>query len=244
MNRERTLGQLARGDFVAFEPDVPLEDAAERLAAAGIDAAVVVDREQRPLGTIGLAQCLARRPGVRVGDRMTRPATTGTRDSQLRAVAADAAGRAAPLVVAVDAAGRAVGVATALELLSALVLPTSATDAALLRHPHTDAAFTELESLSLDQVGQLPPCAGVIALVRGGQEVHETLVWSEETANLQRRLVEMVSQPEHETPQLARLLTQCHDLRFRAAAIADAPLRRQTLDGLRSGALRVARPSL
>jgi CBS domain-containing protein len=241
---QKTAGELKSPALFSLRPEDPIERAADYLLSMGVNGAPVLDDEAHPVGVVSLAHLLATRVGEQVADRMTRPAIVVRDEQQLEDAARVMVGSGVPRLVVVDTDGRASGVLTALDVIGALLGVASGAQVFVNLDPRSGIAWTEDHALSVAELGVAPSGPGLLALVRGGGEVELTVVWSEAAHNVRKRLWDMVSHPDRETPQLARLLESCRDLRFRAASVPDAQTRRTALEQLRAQALGHSRPVL
>lgn len=235
---KKTVGELKSPALFTVRADDSLDRAADYLISTGVSGAPVLDEAGRPLGVISLSHLLTRRSGELVSDRMTRPAITAPEDEEIVSAAHLMARSGVPRLIIVDPEGRASGVLTALDVIGALLgVPTGADC-----FPHHDdnahVNWTEDLPLEMAELGVAPCGPGLLALVRGGKGVEVTVVWSEASNNVRKRLWDIVSRPEHETPQLARLVSTHRDLRFRAAFAPDPEQRKRALGLLQVEALR------
>jgi hypothetical protein len=234
-----SVGELKSPALVFVRDEDPVDQAADTMMSTGVSGAPVLDNDGHPVGFVTLAHLATRRQGDRVADRMTRPAIiirqTVSVDEGARLMVRSGVSR----VITVDDSGRATGVLTALDVLGALVHDAGESNFFPNHDDHCGVSFTDDRPLEMSELGVAPSGPGLLALVRGGAEINLTVVWSEAANNVRKRLWDMLSQPERETPQLARLLTSRREsLRFRAALVPDPMQRRRALELLRSEALK------
>jgi hypothetical protein len=195
-----------------------------------ITAAPVLAADKRPQGVVSLRDLVgAPHDGV-VGDWMTRPAWTVSRDATIEEAGQRMAEHDVHHLVAVDGEGHAVGIVSSLDVVRALLGIPITHPAAF---PHTDVAglvWSDPASFDIDGTSAAPDGPGLFVLIRGEAGVPELPMWAEAANNVRTRLHELLSVPQTDNPQLARLLgREQSELRFRAASVPDAGTRAESL---------------
>ena len=123
----------------------------------------------------------------------------------------------------VDGQGALVGALSIVDVLRALTGKAVHHPAAL---PHVDDAtgvtWTDDEPFELSASDAAPNGPGVLLLVKSVTGEPDDIALVEAPANVRARLLELLSAPPSERPDLMRLLEHPSRLRFRAAPIDDA----------------------
>jgi CBS domain len=228
----KTVREIMNRELFSVRPTDSSEEALGYILALGITGAPVVDESGMPVGMVSFRDLLARDTHPLVESRMTRPALTVNEDASIEEAARRLSDGGIHRLAAVDDQGHVVGVVSSLDVIRGLVgLPASHP----ATFPHYDTAlgisWTDDTPLEVERLGAAPDGPGVFALVRGGRGMSESVVWAEAARNVRTRLYDVVSLPQ-EAPVLELILRERQHLRFRAAAIADAPARMKALQTL------------
>ena len=228
----RSIVEIMNGELLAVLPETPVQAIRELLRTFVIDAVPVLSEERHPLGLVSAGEVLD--GGGTAADRMSRPAMciegfTSIETAGRRLALADA-----HHVIVVDSAGAAVGIVSALDVLRAMLGIPAHHPAAF---PHWNAAtqssWTDEWPLDGEHVAHAPNAAGVLVLVRGLVGETDAVVWVESCSSVRQRVADLTAFRPSAEPALARLLER-HDLRFRAAAVANDADRERVTSGLRS----------
>jgi CBS domain len=228
----RCIKEIMNGELLAVAAETPVQAVRELLRTFAISAVPVLNEERRPLGLVTAGDVLD--GSGTAADRMSRPAmciegSTGIEEAARHLAQADA-----HHLVIVDSAGVAVGIVSALDILRGMLGVPAHHPAAF---PHWDAAtqsqWTDEWPLDVGHALQAPDAAGVLVLVRGLVGDTDAVVWVETCSNLRNRVVALTAMDSSAEPALGCLLER-HDLRFRAATVADGADRERIGSGLRS----------
>lgn len=232
-----TVKEVMNAETFTVKASDPVDDTVATLLALRLSAAPVVDDAGRPVGMASWRDLVKYEGTNRIDSRMSRPPAT-VRDTD----SIEAAGRLMATTgfhhaAVVDASGVVVGFVSILDVVRGLLgIPTSHPAG----FPHydevTDVTWSDDRTLAADQVEAAPDGAGVIALIHGGRELHETVVWAEPTNDIRTRLVDLLSEPLA-TPQLAGWLER-GELRFRATPLGDPSERMRVAELLMTRARR------
>lgn len=204
------------------------------ILAMGITAVPVVSDDGQPLGMISLRDLLGEERSGTVAERMTKPVHVIAQGAEIHEAGRQMAAHDVHHLVAVDEEERVVGIVSSIDVVRALLgIP--------MRYPETfprvDAegfAWTDPSELDLEHASLAPDGPGLLVLIHGGANQPELPVWAESSGNLRARVHELLSIPQSETPQLARLLVHGRGyLRFRAAPMEDPIKRAEGLERAR-----------
>ncbi|MFO0564579.1 MAG: CBS domain-containing protein [Polyangiaceae bacterium] len=216
----KAVKEIMNRELFSLRPEDSAESAVGYILGLGITAAPVLDDDGRPIGLVSFRDLLRPNAPDRVKDRMSVPVLTVDADTGIEETARILAERGVHRLVVVDADGRAVGIASSLDVIRGLLgLPAWHPSA----FPHWDKRFgvswTDDTLLELDRLDVAPDGPGVLALVRGGRDVEERVVWAEALHNVRTRLYDLLSRDPEEPAVLARILSESQHLRFRAASV-------------------------
>jgi hypothetical protein len=225
--------EIMNREVFSLSPGEPADDALADLIALGISGAPVVDEEGRPLGVVSLRDLAGRRHGDTAGQIMTRPAAVVRQEEAIAQAGRVLAQTGYHRLVVVDGEGRAAGVVSALDVLRGL-LGLPAVHPAAFPHldPELGLVWTDEQPLVAGGLEGAPDGPGLIVLTHGAAGIPERVVWVESAQDVYTRLTDMVSGPQTEQPVLAYWLGR-GPLRFRAAAVPQADLRRRALERVR-----------
>jgi CBS domain-containing protein len=216
----RTVREIINRELLSVHPEVSAEEVRNLLRSFSVSAVPVVDAAQRPMGVLSLRDLVENVHGA-AGGRMTQPAICVPESTPIEEAARQLARTDMHHLVVVDGSGAAVGMLSSLDLLRGLLgMPA--------RHPatfphwdeQTQAFWTDEWMLDEHGCAQAPDAAGVLVLVSGVSGQPDTVVWSEDCANVRSRVSDLVSRPSEQEPALAKCLER-PGLRARAAAIRD-----------------------
>ena len=229
----RCVKEIMNGELLAVVSETPVQAVRELLRTFAIGAVPVLNEERRPLGL--LTACAVLDGSGTAADRMSRPATCIEGSTGIEEAARQLAQADAHHLVVVDSAGVAVGIVSALDILRGMVGISAHHPAAF---PHWDAAtqssWTDEWPLDVGHALEAPDAAGVLVLVRGLVGETDAVVWVEACSNVRNRVIALTAMDSSaEEPALGGLLKR-HDLRFRAATVADGADRERMGSGLRS----------
>jgi CBS domain len=238
----KTAREIMNTELFSLRPSDDGEDALGYIVALGITAAPVLDEARRPMGVASFRDFLLPRGPCKVAERMTVPAVTVSADTSIEDAARLLVERGVHRVVVVDPEGRAVGIASSLDVIRGLLgLPASHPST----FPHWDKArgvsFTDDTLLELDRLEVAPDGPGVLALLSGGKNTSERVVWAEPARNVRTRLYDIVSRPQDDQPILKHIVEQHGTLRFRAASVASLDQRERVAESLLAESLRGVR---
>lgn len=240
----RTVKEIMNGELFSLRIHDGTDDALGYILGLGITAAPVLDEAKKPIGLASFRDLLRAPSPATVAERMTVPAVTVRSDASVEEAARVIADKGVHRVVVVDAEGRAVGVASSIDVIRGLLgLPAAHPSA----FPHWDRArgvsWTDDTLLDLERLDVAPDEAGVLALIRGGKDLEERVVWAESAHNVRTRLYDILSRPQDEQPMLKRILASYSGLRFRAGAIHMADQREAVSESLMAEALSALAPA-
>lgn len=208
-------------EVFTLRPDESADDALSYVLALGITGAPVVDNDDELVGMISLRDLLGDRKGTTIGERMTSPAVTVSQRSPISEAGKLMGETGYHRLAVTDDGGRLVGVLSTIDVVRGLIgLP--ATHPSTFPHydPETGVTWTDDHALEFERVEAAPDGPGVLALVRGGSGIRESIVWVEVASHMRRRLIDLLSLPAEQTLMLRKVLA-FKELRFRAASIAD-----------------------
>ena len=232
----KSVHEIMNRELFSLRMDDDAADALGYILALGITAAPILDDQQHPVGVVSFRDLLPHRAGAKVSERMTSPAITVTEHTSIEQAATLVAERGVHRVVVVDEHGAAVGVASTIDLIAGLLgLPAKHPDT----FPHYDRSrgitWTDDTLLDMDRVSAAPDGPGVLVLVAGGKNKPERPVWCEASTNVRTRLFDLLSRPQDENAELARVMELYHGgIRFRASAIASADARSRVAESVMS----------
>lgn len=229
----KTVKEIMNAELLSVREDDPVGRALEDILAFEITAAPILDSSRRPVGVVSLRDLHAKRHGGTVGEVMTRPAATIAETDSIEHCARALADEYLHHVVVVNDSGQATGMVSALDVMCALV-------GRPVQHPSPfphydndwDIFWSDdmlIDSMSMDAVPNGP---GVLALIRGGANRAENLVWAEAVNSLPSRISELNSRAEDLDPMLVRLMNDEPELRVRVAHVLSAPKRTEIADSL------------
>lgn len=212
--------EIMNRELFFLRPDERVDDALSYLLSLGIGGAPVVDADRRAVGMLSFRDAAQADSGQRVDDNMNTPVIQIGQHASIDEAARRLAESGYHRLVVTDERGRAVGLVSALDVVRGLVgLPAAHPPT----FPHFDAAtglvWTDDAPLAAEHIELAPTAAGVLVLTRGGRDRTNQAVWVEASADLRRRLLDLVTEPQPGGP-LARLLEE-PDLWFRAAHTRD-----------------------
>lgn len=223
----KRVHEIMNREVLMLHAEETAEDALGNLVALGVSGAPIVDATKKPIGVVSwrdLVEAPRRvRGGVRVGDRMTSPVIVVAEGDTVAHAAEVLAERGIHRLFVVDGHGALVGALSIVDVLRALT-------GNAVRHPtafpHRDGAtgvtWTDDEPFELSASDAAPNGPGVLLLVESVTGEPDDIALVEAPANVRARLLELLSAPPSDSPELARLLEHPARLRFRAAAIDDA----------------------
>lgn len=199
--------------------------------AMRITAVPVLSEDRQPVGVVTLRDLIDGNEGESVSERMSQPVQVVSKDAEVAEAGKLMAEGDVHHLVAVDEEGRAIGIVSSLDVVRALLgIPVRFPDT----FPHVDAqglAWTNLAVLDLEHAKAAPGRPGVLVLIHSEAGKPERPVWAEATSDLHARVRQLVSEPQTDTPDLARLLEQdLPHLCFRAAPVIDQAKRARGLE--------------
>ncbi len=226
-----SVAEIMNRELFTLRPEETVEDALGYVLALGVGGAPVVDAAGALLGMVSLRDLLADRQGRCVGDRMSLVVGTIPATSTI-AEAGRVLGESGHHRLVVETDGQPVGVVSAIDIVRGL-LGMPAPHPATFPHydPDTGVLWSDDSVLELERTRSAPAAAGVFAILRGGAGARETVVWVEAAADVRRRLCDLVSLPQEQTPMLRKILAY-RELRFRAAAVIDSSERERLVSKL------------
>lgn len=208
-------------EVFTLRPDETAEDALSYVLALGITGAPVIDDADELVGMISIRDLLGGRTGKTVGERMATPAATISKRAPITEAGKLMGETGYHRLAVTDESGQLVGVLSTIDVVRGLTgLPASHPSTFPHYDPETGVTWTDDHALEFERVEAAPDGPGVIALIRGGPGVRESLVWVEVASHMRRRLIDLLSLPEEQTLMLRKILA-FKALRFRAAAIVD-----------------------
>jgi CBS domain-containing protein len=224
--------EIMNREVFSLHSEDSADDALADLIALGITGAPVVDAKGSPLGVLSLRDLAGRREGDTAGQLMTRPAAVVREQDAIAQAGRLLAETGYHRLVVIDGEGHAVGLVSALDVVRGL-LGVPAVHPASFPHldPELGLVWTDDQPLVAGGLEGAPDGPGLIVLVHGGAGVPERVVWAEAAHDVYARLTDMLSTPQADQPVLAYWLGR-GSLRFRAAAVREADLRKQALQRL------------
>lgn len=222
------LHEVMNPEVYAVKPTETAETVRRDLTRLGISGAPVVDDSARVLGVVSLKDVSTQSPTAPVSAVMSAPALVVPPDLPIPLAARLMTEARVHRLIVVDD-DRVVGVAGALDLLRAqLGLPKSHPET----FPHYDAktgtVWTDDFALDWEHVEAAPAEPGVVLVIRGGKDVHETVVWGESSDDLRATIGAYLAAPTGSL-DFASYWRDRGSLRFRVAAIADENERARVL---------------
>ncbi len=239
----RIAKEIMNSELFSLRPSDEIDSAVDYILALGITAAPVLSEARTPIGVISLRDLVSRKGPGKVAERMTVPAVTVRESDSIEEVARTIADRGVHRVIVVDAEGRAVGVVSSIDVTSALIgLPVRHPSA----FPHWDksrgVSWSDDTLLEGDRLDVAPDGPGVLALVSGGRDAPERVVWGEATRNVRTRLFDLLSRPQDDMPELKRILATYRGLRFRAAAVRSVAEQERVAEAVMAEARKALAP--
>lgn len=234
--------EIMNRELFFLRPDEPVDDALGYLLSLGISGAPVVDARMVPIGMLSFRDAAQADSGRRVDQNMNRPVMSIARTSSIEEAARRMAETGYHRLVVTDGGGKAVGLVSALDVMRGLIgLPAVHPP----QFPHFDATtglvWTDDAPLEAERIEAAPDAAGVLLLTRGGKAERNRAVWTEASANVRQRLLDLITEPQTSRP-IARVLEE-HDLWFRAARTDDIFTARQVVHELQRGAHGIGLPA-
>lgn len=234
--------EIMNHEVLMLEADETADDALGWMMALGVSGVPVVDAARKPIGVVSWRNLVGAPRDASIGERMTTPAVVVTGDDTIAHAADVLAERGIHRPVVVDAQGLLVGALSIVDVLRALT-------GHAVRHPaefpHLDRAtgiaWTDDEPFELPAFDVAPRGPGVLVLIESVVGEPDELALVEAPASVRARLHELLSVPQPDRPDIARLLEHPARLRFRATAIEDARMRDAVARALRSRMTRELR---
>ncbi len=219
-----------------------VEDALGALQALGVSGAPIVDDKRTVLGVVSWRDLVGAPRDTRVSDKMTSPAITVQDDETITHAAELLADKGVHRLFVVDKRGVLVGALSIVDVLRAMT-------GRAVRHPgafphldpKTHVAWSDDQPFELSAANEAPKGPGVLVLIESVPGEEDTIALVETAASVRTRLLELLSVPQSDRPELARLLEHPSRLRFRAASIDDAHKREAIGRTLRDRAARELR---
>lgn len=237
----KTVQEIMNRELFTLREEEGSADALGFLLALGIGGAPILDASGRPIGMVSLHDLAHAAPGASVGGSMESPVDTVQADDAIERAAFRLAESGRHRLVVVDKEGAAVGIVSSVDLVRGLLGMPARHPAAF---PHYDTAtgliWTDDALLDAEHVDRAPDGPGVLALVHGGIGSVERVVWAEACGNVRTRVHDLLSMPQSDQPQLARMLRAGH-LRFRAASVRDPAARDRAARAVQADALAAMR---
>lgn len=227
----RTVEEVMNREVFTLSPHERAADATKYLVSLGITGCPVISPERQPLGHVSLRDLVDVNDTEQVKDRMTSPARTIAQSDTISEAARTLAAQGLHRLVVTDDDGCTVGVISAVDVIRGLLgLPKRHPQA----FPHFDArhevTWTDELPLDLRAVDEMPEGGGILTLIYGPPGESDRVVWAEETTDLGKRFIEMISAPQA-TPLSHWLET--HHVRARVAPMNEVEHRAHLTNQLR-----------
>jgi len=214
--------EIMNTEVFTLRTDDLVTDALSFILALGIGGAPVIGHNGSVVGVVSMRDLLRDRSGDLVVDRMNTPPVTVSESTSI-AEAGRLLGETGYHRLVVVNRSRPVGIISTSDVIRGLLgMPAWHPDT--FPHYDSDTGLTWTNDLDLvaTRVEQVPEGGGIIVLIRGTAGERESTVWVEATDNMRRRLLDMITLPDSQSPILRRVLqTTATPLRFRAAAATD-----------------------
>jgi CBS-domain-containing membrane protein len=223
------VDEIMNRELFSFKVTEYAADALAYLLRLGISGGPVLNSDGKCVGMLTLRDLVEIHGETVVGEIMTRPVITIPEKQTIADAAKLMAEAEVHSLPVVDSSGGVVGIVSSLDLVRGLTgLPARHPQVFLRYDRLTGQQWSDDRELSFRRVESAPTRAGVVALVRGGTEEPERLVWVESADNLRARLIEILSNPDEQSASLRRWL-RSGKLRFRAAVQPEATQRDKTV---------------
>lgn len=217
----RIVAEVMNHELFAVRENDAAGDTLGNLLGLGITAAPVLDAEGHPQGVVSLRDLWNATPQDRVSTHMTAPAATVRSDATIETAADVIADAGVHHLVATDDENRAIGFLGSLDIIRGLRGKPVGHPSAF---PHFDLAtglaWSDDTVLASGAGADVPESPGLLVLILGRAGQDDRVVWSEATANLHRRVHELLA-PSGGPPHLQDAIA-AGSLRFRAAPVASA----------------------
>jgi CBS domain-containing protein len=228
-----TVKEIMNAELYALGPADTAMAARDGLLAMGVSSAPVLDLGGRPVGQVSLRHLLRARDRELAFEYMTVPACTLHESAPIGDAARLLAHADHTHIVVVDAADHALGAVSAVDVLRAIIgRPVHHPSA----FPHFDeeaeVVWTDDQPWEEAALRGAPAAPGVFALVVDAPGVARRVVWVEEVADLQARLVETLYVPQEDV-ELAQWLAY-RALQFRVALVGDPTQRLRIVETIRA----------
>lgn len=237
--------EIMNRETLMFPAELTVEEALADLAALGVSGAPVVDAAGKPIGVVSWRDLVSGSRTASISERMTTPVITAAGGETIAHAADLLAERGIHRLFVVDGQGALIGALSIIDVLRALTGKPVRHPAAF---PHlrnaSGVTWTDDEPFEVTAAEAAPDGPGVLLLIESVVGERDDVVLVETPASVRARLVELLSVPQSDRPDLARLLEHPSRLRFRAAAVEDDARRGAIARALRARAERALRASL
>lgn len=224
----QVVDEIMNRELFAVHPTDSAQQALDYILTMNISGAPVLDPYGIPVGMITLRD-LAIPGAIEVHDRMTTPVVALLEGTPIEEAAKSLGERGLHRSVVVNAAGIAVGLVSSLDLMRALVgLPAKHPDTFPHKDPSTGLVWTDDDMLTVENLDSVPGEGGVLALVHGGKDLPERVIWAEAAPNLHQHLLQLLREPAAIAPRLADAIKE-GNVRFRYSVAPDIAQRMQAL---------------
>lgn len=216
------VAEIMNHELLSVRPGDRVNDVLGLLLAYGVTAVPVLDEGCRPVGVVALRDLVNAPRGAHVFTRMSAPADVVPMHASIRDAAAAMTDQSRHHLVCVDEGGRAIGFIGALDVLRGLLgAPVPHPDSFAHYDANSGLTWSNEAQLTFDHARDAPASPGVIVLIDAAPGRPNRVVWSEATADLRRRLRDVLTQPSESVPHLAEAAIRGH-LWFRCAVAAPA----------------------
>lgn len=233
----KRVHEVMNHELLMLRPEETVENALGDLVALGVSAAPIVDAARKPLGVVSWRDLVEAPRGATIGERMTAPAVVIAADATIAHAADVLAERGLHHLFVIDRHGVLVGALSVVDVLRGLIGKPIRHPAAF-PHLANHVAWSDDEPFTLSASAAAPSGPGVLLLVESVVGEPDDVAFVEAPTNVRARLLELLSSPPSEQPDLERLLEHPTRLRFRAAAIDDARKRKAVARTIRTRAAR------
>lgn len=211
----KTIRDVMTHELFGLRPQDPTERAAEYLLALGVSGAPVLDDDGTPVGVVSLRDLMAKKSRDRVHERMSTPAIVVRETASVDDASDLLLEHGIHRVVVTDDAGKATGIVSSLDLVGAL---RGAEREGVSHGGEISASWSDEKPLDIHHVDEAPSAPGVFVLVHGGGRYPKIALWAEAVHDVRQRLRDLLSLPQTDNAELARLLDRYHQsLKFRVA---------------------------
>lgn len=179
------------------------------LRSMGVTAAPVTDADGRPVGFVAIRDLVDVDDDAPIGKVMSHPADVVAVEAELEAAADRMIAKNRHHLAVVEREGHLVGFLSAMDVLRGLRgAPARHPDA----FPHVDAVtglvWTDAVPFNEVAVAKAPAGPGVYRLIRTRPGERDVVVWSEASADVRARLLEILGTPRAAPPHLADAVAQ------------------------------------